>query len=124
MLRVADGILTVVHLAVIFGFVFLWIPKSTIRIHRWIVILTATSWLVLGYKYGFGYCFLTDLHWHVKRARGDTHLPGSFIKYAGDFITGKDLPARAVDAVAAGVFVFGVLAAVYRVVEQRRKSMS
>lgn len=121
MLAAADWLLTAAHVLVIFGFMFLWIPKATIRLHRWIVGLTAASWLVLGFWHGLGYCFLTDIHWRVKRARGVTHLPSSFIKYAGDFVTGTDLPRHTVDGVAALVFVLGVAAAVYRFATERAR---
>jgi len=116
----AHWLLPVVHVAVIAGFLFLWIPKSTVRLHRWIVGLTAVSWLVLGYFYGLGYCFLTDLHWHVKRSLGVRRLPGSFIKYAGDWLTGTSLPPREVDAIAGVVFLFGCGAAIWRYVQERR----
>lgn len=123
MLAAADWLLTVVHVAVVVGFVVLWIPRATVRIHRVIVVLTASSWLLLGLRYGFGYCALTDLQWHVKRARGATHLPGSFLKYAGDYLTGADIPPRLVDRVAGAVFVLGVVAALYRYFEERRTAL-
>jgi len=113
-LALADWLLTAVHVAVVVGFVTLWIPRRTARLHRTLVILTAFSWLVLGATKGFGYCFLTDLHWRVKHARGITHLPGSFLKYAGDFITGQNLPPRQVDTVAACTFVAVCIAAIVR----------
>jgi len=119
MLVAADWLLTVVHLVVIAAFMFLWIPKSTVRLHRWIVGLTAASWLVLGYFYGLGYCFLTDLQWHVKRALGVRRLPGSFVKYAADFVTGSDLPPKLVDAIAGLVFFLGCGAALWRYVAER-----
>lgn len=124
MLVAADWLLTVVHVAVVLGFMFLWIPRSTIRLHRWIVGLTAASWLVLGYFYGPGYCFLTDLHWHVKRSLGVRYLPSSFIKYAGDYVTGTSLPPRIVDGVAGVVFLVGCVAAIWRYVEERRAAAS
>jgi len=120
MLVAADWLLTVAHVAVVLGFMFLWIPKSTIRLHRWIVGLTAASWLILGYFYGLGYCFLTDLHWQVKRSLGVRRLPSSFIKYAGDYVTGTSLPPRVVDAVAGAVFLVGCGAAIWRYVQERK----
>jgi hypothetical protein len=109
-----DWLLTAVHVVVILGFVFLWIPRRTARLHGWLVLLTAFSWLVLGFFKGFGYCVLTDLQWRVKEARGVRHLPGSFIKYAADFVTGTSLPPSLVDGVAAATFVLGAFAAFFR----------
>lgn len=122
MLAVLDWFLTFAHVAVILGFLLLWIPRRTVRLHRWLVALTALSWLGLGLFHGLGYCFLTDWHFQVKHARGVRRLPHSFIKYAGDWITGRDLPAGTVDAVAGAVFVAGVLVAVFRYVEELRKN--
>lgn len=121
-LAALDWLLTALHVAVIVGFVVLWLPPATVRIHRWLVGLTAFSWLVIGYFFGFGYCFLTDWHWQIKRARGITDLPGSFLKYAGDYATGADLPASTVDTVAASVFVGGCAAALFRYLSGRRKA--
>lgn len=82
LLAVLDLLLAAIHLGVVLGVLVLWIPRSTRRLHFWLVVLTAISWLGLGLLYGsIGYCFLTDWHWDVKRMRGQTHLPGSFIHY-------------------------------------------
>jgi hypothetical protein len=113
-LAIVDWCLTAIHVAVVLGFVTLWIPRRTARLHRALVILTAFSWLVLGATKGFGYCFLTDFQWRVKHARGITHLPGSFLKYAGDFVTGQNLPPRQVDTVAACAFVLVCVATIVR----------
>jgi hypothetical protein len=113
-LALFDWGLTALHVLFIAAFVLLWIPRSTVRLHRWVVGLTVLSWIGAGFFKGFGYCVLTDLHWQVKRARGVTHLPGSFIKYAADAVTGRNIPATWVDTTALVVFLVGILAAVLR----------
>jgi hypothetical protein len=118
-LRVADVVVTALHVAVIAAFVTLWIPRRTVRLHRWLVVGVAASWLGLGPFKGFGYCFLTDLGWWVKRELGERGLPGSFVKYAVDAVTGLDVPPSWTDAGAAGVFVAGILVASYRFVEEK-----
>lgn len=35
----------------------------------------------MGYWFGWGYCFLTDVHWDIKRALGEENLPASFVSY-------------------------------------------
>ncbi len=101
MLAVVDWLLTALHVAVVLAFVFLWIPRATWRWHGRLVAIVAFSWLVIGlYKGAVGYCFLTDLHWRVKRARGATHLPGSFLKYVADAVTGRDVSPAVIDVVA------------------------
>jgi hypothetical protein len=118
-LTALDWLLTVVHVAVVLAFTFAWIPRRTARLHGWLVALTAFSWLVIGYFKGFGYCVLTDLHWRVKRARGVTHLPGSFLKYMADHVSGTSVPVSYVNAIAAVVFVAGCGAALLRYWQSR-----
>lgn len=81
MLALLDVLLTLVHGAVVLANLFLWIPRRTRRWHLGVVAATAASWFLLGpaLGYGWGYCFLTDWHWQVKRALGEQHLPPSFI---------------------------------------------
>ena len=123
MLAALDWLITALHVLVVLAFCFLWIPQSTARLHGWLVAIVAASWLGLGVvlSKGIGYCFLTDLGWRVKRARGETHLPGSFLKYLADHVTGSDVPARLVDGTAAALFVFGCGAAVFRLVQSKRR---
>lgn len=111
MLDVLDGLLTVLHTAVVLGFVLLWIPRSARRLHRWLVALTALSWLGFGLFHGIGYCFLTDWQWRVKRARGIVRLPSSFLQYAADHVAGRHVPGAWVDFAAASVFVLGCVVA-------------
>jgi hypothetical protein len=118
-LLAADWLLTVVHVGVVLGFVLLWIPRPAARFHRWLVLAVACSWFGIGVFKGLGYCFLTDLHWYVKRARGVEDLPGSFLKYAGDWITGTDLSAPVVDTIAAIAFVGGGAAALLTYLRDR-----
>lgn len=119
MLAVADWVLTVLHVAVVASFLVLWIPRRTAHLYPWLVGAVASSWLILGAWRGLGYCVLTDWHWQVKRARGEGRLPGSFLKYAADFVAGRDVPPRWVDAVAGAVFVTGCILALWIVVRRR-----
>jgi hypothetical protein len=110
-LELADWLLTIVHSAVVLGFLLLWIPRRTARLHRWLVLLTAISWLGFGLLHGIGYCFLTDWQWRVKRTLGIAHLPPSFLHYAADRVTGTRVPRAWVDGVAAVVFAAGCIIA-------------
>jgi Protein of Unknown function (DUF2784) len=121
-LAAIDWLLALTHVLVVLAFVLLWIPRSTARVHGWLVVLTAASWLGLGLWKGLGYCFLTDLEWRVKRARGIVGLPNSFLKYAADFVTGQNLPPRTVDAVAGATFIAGCGIALFRYRQSRQDS--
>lgn len=124
MLAALDYALAAIHVAFILSFLLLWIPRSTSRVHGYVVLVTALSWFGVGLFKGFGYCVLTDLEWHVKRARGIRHIPGSFLKYAGDFITGKDLSPAVVNTVAATTFLFGCAVALFRLWQRGRERSS
>jgi hypothetical protein len=55
----------------------------------------------------------------VKRARGVTHLPGSFLKYMADRITGTNVPVEWVNTVASVMFLAGCAAALIRLRQAR-----
>ena len=73
--------LDVLHLFVI-TFNLVALTKKNMRQYHFILInLTAFSWLILGYFYGWGYCFLTDIHLYIKGLLGEINLPSSYIAY-------------------------------------------
>ena len=84
MLTLLDILLFIIHILIISFNLFGWIWKKTRKAHLWVAFITLGSWLILGLKYGLGYCFLTDWHWNIKRKLGETDLPNSFIQYLFD----------------------------------------
>jgi hypothetical protein len=89
-----------------------WAWSKTRRLHLIVLGSTFFSWLGLGLMYGFGYCPLTDWHWRVKRALGETDLPASYVKYYLDRLTGLDWDPGVVDL---GVVVPSVCALILTV---------
>lgn len=87
-----------------------WAWRRTRRLHLVTITATLLSWFGLGIFYGWGYCPLTDWHWDVKRRLGETGLPGSWIKYHLDLLTGLDWSTGVVDT-AVVCSAFGALAA-------------
>ena len=70
------------HLLVVFSNLLLWMFKKSRLFHFYLVNLTMFSWVGLGWWYGFGYCFLTQWHWEIKKECGESsQLPNSFISY-------------------------------------------
>jgi hypothetical protein len=69
------------HCAFIAFILFGWSLRKTRRLHRWMLCLVFCSWVGFGPWFGFGYCPLTDWHWRVRAAMGDSDLPASFITY-------------------------------------------
>lgn len=117
-----DVILTLAHVVVI-GFNLVgWIWQKTRRLHLLCVILTALSWLLLGIWYGFGYCFLTDWQWQIKRKLGETDMPASFIKYAIDQTTGWATDPFWVDVMTAvGFGIIAILSVILNIQDTRKR---
>jgi hypothetical protein len=97
MYAVLDIFFLVFHASLIAFILTGWIWKRTRRLHLLVMVLTSLSWFVLGLFYGIGYCASTDWHWQVKRARGETGLPNSYVKYYIDRLTGLNWDPRLVD---------------------------
>lgn len=108
-----DWLLTIGHALVVFGIVGLWIPKKTRRLHLYLVSATALSWFGLGSIYGMGYCFLTDWHWSVKRARGIEDLPHSFIHYVLVEELALPLSTTAVDVLTGTLFAVSLVLSIF-----------
>lgn len=85
-----------------------WAWRRTRRLHLVAIGATLLSWFGLGVVYGWGYCPLTDWHWEVKRALGETALPASCVEYYLDRLTGFDWSRATVDALVVGS-AFGAL---------------
>ena len=101
-----------------------WVWCRTRRIHLFTISATLLSWFGLGVVYGWGYCPLTDWHWQVKRALGETHLPASCMKYYLDRITGADWSAAVVDALVIGVAAGALVVSVVLNVRDMRRAGS
>jgi hypothetical protein len=81
MLFFLDWFFTIFHAVVTLFNLVGWISKKTRNLHLVTVALTLFSWLVLGFFYGFGYCFLTDWHYQILHKRGFEDLPFSYITF-------------------------------------------
>src|SRR4028118_2216808 len=97
MLLFWDILLTIVHLAIIFFNLFGWIFKVSRKAHFISIILTASSWFLLGIWFGIGYCPVTDWQWQIKEKLGEQNLPASFVKYFADKISGPNIPSPVID---------------------------
>ena len=120
-LRLLDVLLYGAHLLVI-GFNLLgWIWRKTRPWHLLVVALTIVSWFILGIWYGFGYCFITDWQWQVKKHLGTRGLPASFIEHFLNDVLGFSFSTPLVDAFTGGLFALAVLLSVMLYVRDRRK---
>jgi len=104
-----DLTLFAIHIAVIVFNLFGWVKPSWRKAHFLVVCLTLFSWLILGLWFGFGYCFLTDIEWDIKRDLGEKNLPGSFVAYLTNNVFGMELSRGVVDGLTLGLFVPAVI---------------
>lgn len=106
MYKFLDIFFVIFHTTLILFNLLGWIWKKTRFANFITLVLTAASWFILGIFYGIGYCPLTDWHFNILRKLGEQGLPGSYIKYLVDRLTGLDFNAQLVDfATVAGLFV-------------------
>lgn len=113
MLVFLNILLTILHIIITLFNVVGWIFPKTRKLHLITIALTFGSWFILGFWYGFGYCFLTDWHWDVKKKLGETNLPSSFIKYFADKISGKDISTTLVNNVTLIIFIITIILTIY-----------
>ena len=103
-----DAFFVAIHTLLIAFNLLGWAWRRTRRLHLIAIGATLLSWFGLGVVYGWGYCPLTDWHWDVKRALGESALPASWVKYYLDRLTGVDWSGDVVDvlviALALGAF--------------------
>ena len=102
-LRLLDQALFLLHAALVLFILTGWMWPSTRRLHLLVVVLTLGSWVGLGAWYGWGYCPLTDWHWQVKAALGETASPASYIKYYADALTGTSWNPMLIDVWVVGL---------------------
>ena len=112
MLKFLDVLFLLLHLVVVAVNLLGWIWAKTRKAHLVVMAATLLSWIGLGFFYGFGYCFLTDWHWKVKRQLGETDLPASFVKYFTDHYTPFQFSAAIVDWITGISFVLAIIGAI------------
>lgn len=114
MLELQDVLFTVLHYLIIGLNTLAWIPKKTRKLHLIILGMTFFSWIVLGFEYGFGYCFLTDWHWDVKEQLGELNLPNSFIQYQIEEVFRLNINPELTNMVTALIFVILIIIALWQ----------
>ena len=113
MYQFLDIFFIVFHSLVVFFNLFGWIWRKTRKLNLGTLLLTAASWFILGIFYGIGYCPLTDWHWAVLHKLGKSNLPGSYIKYIADRITGLNFDPTVVDTFTSCLFGSAFICSVF-----------
>ena len=92
-----DWVFFSIHTFLITGIVVGWTVRRLRPLHLGLCLMTLGAWFGLGWKYGWGYCPLTEWHWRVRLHLGDQDLPWSFVKYLVDTWVGANAPPVWVD---------------------------
>ena len=122
--RLYDVLFVVFHTALIAFNMLGWAWRRTRRLHLITISATLLSWFGLGVAYGWGYCPLTDWHWQIKRALGETALPASWIKYYLDRITGIGWSPAVVDWLVVGSALGALVLSVWLNLRDRSRRRS
>ena len=103
--RILDIFFVVLHTSIILFNLTGWVWKKTRKYNLILLIITGSSWLILGLIVGtLGYCPLTDWHFNVLEKLGVTDLPSSYVKYLADRLTGLDFSSSLIDKVTLWAF--------------------
>ena len=108
-----DWFFVIFHTLLIFFNLFGWICKATRKANLITLLLTGSSWFILGIFYGIGYCPLTDWHWQVLHKLGKSGMPVSYIKYLADRITGLDFDAGLVNTLTVAGFFLALILSLF-----------
>ena len=97
-----------IHLSIIFFFLFGWLFEKTRLPHFILSILILLSWFGLGAFFGFGYCLVTDMQWKIKRRINQEPSTEFYVKYMIDKVTGLDTNPRFINRMTTYIY-FGIL---------------
>lgn len=119
---VLDYFFIVFHLGLVIFNLFGWLWKKTRKANLITLLLTGSSWFILGMFYGIGYCPLTDWHWQVLGNLG--HMPSeiSYMQYLMSRVFGLHFDSWLVDsATAISFFVALTLSVVMNILDWRKQ---
>jgi hypothetical protein len=90
-----------------------WIPKKLRKLHIITLATTVFSWLVLGYFYGWGYCYLTDLHWDILEELGQRPSQSGYVEYLFQRLLNINVSIECSDLITITGLLFGLGGAVF-----------
>lgn len=119
LLMIANVMLHAVH-AIIFSVNLAgWAWVRTRLLGFYSLLLTFFSWFVMGVVYGYGYCPLTALHWHVKKLMGEGDLSESYAAYVVQHYLPLHVSAPMVDGWLYGASMIAFCASIYTLLRLR-----
>jgi len=111
-LQIFDLFFELIHILLISFVILGAFFKKTRKFHLVALGLILFSWLGLGVYYGWGYCFLTDIHWYIKDQLGQVNLPPSYITYLFSLV-GIKLTILQSNIIASVVLLLAIFFSIY-----------
>jgi hypothetical protein len=102
----------VFHTVLILFNVLGWIWKPTRKWNLMTLGATAFSWLLMGLRYGIGYCLCTDWHFQVRAALGIEDHADTYIQLLLYKMTGLWLEMNVLNPIAGVIFGISVVMSV------------
>jgi len=93
--------------------IFGWIWKKTRRFHLYTIAATLFSWVILGFWYGFGFCFCTQWHWQVMARLGRFPDERGYIQFLVNRVTGREWPYEQIEVWTLIVMIFISTASIF-----------
>jgi Protein of Unknown function (DUF2784) len=112
MLKLLDFFFILFHTSLVLFNLFGWISRKTRVWNLITLLLTGSSWFILGIFYGIGYCPFTDWHYRVLEKMGETNLPASYIEYIVERFLPVDVNAHIVDLFTTVLFFAALIVSV------------
>jgi len=109
MLKVLDFFFILFHTCLIFFNLFGWIFRKTRVWNLITLLLTGSSWFILGMFYGIGFCPVTEWHYQVLEKMGETNLPVSYIEYIAERFLPVDVNPQMADIFTVGLFFIALI---------------
>ena len=103
-----------IHIFVIIVATFGWTLAKLHKLQIAVIFSILLSWIGGGLFFGFGYCFLTDWHWQVRRRLGIVDDPHSYTKLIFDMISGEDTAPKLVDTLTVAGLLIGIMGCIWR----------
>lgn len=112
-LHLANYFFYVFHTALILFNLFGWLHVKMRKLNLIALLTTFSSWVLLGFWKGLGYCFLTDWHYQVLRALGERGMSSSYLVFLIEKITGWSPNIELVDQITVGLAVLALLCSLW-----------
>jgi hypothetical protein len=112
-LALGDYFFFIFHLLFILFVLTGWMIYRLRKVHLAVLLLTFSSWFILGIWYGIGFCPLTEWHWQILRMAGHRELPFSYVSFLIQRLTGIVPDDVIIDRLTAGLAVIALFFSVW-----------